>query len=70
MIRFGCRKVILEILIKMGWSRVRLEVRRLQLGGGGGVVGILVGKGIGSKNGVNIVYLKDVKKVKMVGFSD
>lgn len=69
MIRFGCRKVILEILIKMGWSRVRLEVRRLQLGGGG-VVGILVGKGIGSKNGVNIVYLKDVKKVKMVGFSD
>lgn len=25
MIRFGCRKVTLEILIKMGWSRVRLE---------------------------------------------
>lgn len=28
MTRFGYRKFILEILIKMGWSRVRLEAKR------------------------------------------
>lgn len=31
MIRFGDRMITLEILIKMGWSRVRLEAERPQL---------------------------------------
>lgn len=33
MIRFECRKVTLEILIKMGGRRVSLEARRPQLEG-------------------------------------
>lgn len=31
MIRFGCRKVTLEIGVKIGWSRVRLEAKTPQL---------------------------------------
>ena len=65
MIRFECRKVTLEILIKMGGRKVSLEARRPQWEGG--AVGILVRRGRGSNDGVDITYLKDVKKARKAG---
>lgn len=44
-----------------------LEARRPA---GGGVVGALVRKGRGSRNGVNATYLKDTKRVKKAGLND
>lgn len=52
---------------KMGWRRMGLEARRPA---GGGVVGALVRKGRGSRNGVNATYLKDTKRVKKAGLND
>lgn len=51
----------------MGWRRMGLEARRPA---GGGVVGALVRKGRGSRNGVNATYLKDTKRVKKAGLND
>lgn len=31
MIRLGCRKLTMEVLITVGWNRVRLKTKRSQL---------------------------------------
>lgn len=51
MVRFGCRKVTLEIPIKMAWSRMGLKARRPTTGGA--VVGISVRKGRGNSDRVD-----------------